>query len=243
MSVKEHYDNHLGNFYSWMTGDFETRVKECEQFFADHYIQSSSKAVALDLGCGHGIQSVALARIGFKVVSVDFNKKLLLELYGNKQSLPVLIIENDILSYLNSCKDVTPNLIVCMGDTLSHFESFGLLDELFSRCYALSEPCGKLVLSFRDYSVPLKGCDRFIPVKSDEQKILTCCLEYQDATVTVTDILYEKQSGKWNQKISSYSKLRLTEEIVTKSLEKSGYSILMRKTIKGLVHIIATKQS
>ena len=22
MSVKEHYDNHLGNFYSWYTGDF-----------------------------------------------------------------------------------------------------------------------------------------------------------------------------------------------------------------------------
>ncbi len=24
MPVKEHYDNHLGNFYSWMAGDFNT---------------------------------------------------------------------------------------------------------------------------------------------------------------------------------------------------------------------------
>ena len=27
MSVKEHYDNHLGNFYSWMIGDFISKQK------------------------------------------------------------------------------------------------------------------------------------------------------------------------------------------------------------------------
>ena len=39
MTVKEHYDNHLANFYSWMTGDFETiqieflRFQKCISIF------------------------------------------------------------------------------------------------------------------------------------------------------------------------------------------------------------------
>jgi 2-polyprenyl-3-methyl-5-hydroxy-6-metoxy-1,4-benzoquinol methylase len=33
--------------------------------------------LAIDLGCGHGLQSISLANLGFCVKAVDFNTQLL----------------------------------------------------------------------------------------------------------------------------------------------------------------------
>jgi hypothetical protein len=52
-------------------------------------------------------------------------------------------------------------------------------------------------ISFRDYSKELIGIVRFIPLKSNENKLLTCILDYEDAFVNVTDLLYEKNNDVW----------------------------------------------
>jgi len=65
MTVKEHYDNHLASFYEWMTGDFETKQKEQQDFF-ERAESNRCKQIAIDLGSGHGLSIYALARLGFK---------------------------------------------------------------------------------------------------------------------------------------------------------------------------------
>ncbi len=61
MTVKEHSDKHLGNFYSWFTGDLDTKVKEFQKFLIKNRIKLEQSKTALDLGAGLGIQSVAMA--------------------------------------------------------------------------------------------------------------------------------------------------------------------------------------
>lgn len=80
MTVKEHYDNHLGHIYSWMTGDFQTKCNEFRNFLTDNFILPSTNKIAIDLGAGHGLQSIPIAEIGFQVLAVDFNQQLLDEL-------------------------------------------------------------------------------------------------------------------------------------------------------------------
>jgi len=65
MTAKEHYDNHLANFYEWMIGDFETKEKEQRDFFERNGIKPLQNKIAMDLGSGHGLQSIALALLGF----------------------------------------------------------------------------------------------------------------------------------------------------------------------------------
>ncbi|MEX2222247.1 MAG: hypothetical protein WEG40_10670 [Candidatus Rokuibacteriota bacterium] len=65
-SVGEHYENVLSEHYSRMLGDFEARVVEQRSLLERLVITASSTgAVTVDLGCGPGVQSVALARLGF----------------------------------------------------------------------------------------------------------------------------------------------------------------------------------
>src|SRR5207245_1865143 len=78
-------------------------------------------ATAVDLGCGSGFQSVALARLGFQVLAIDFSQRLLAELSDRASGLPVEAIAGDIRD-VASLVPTAVGLVVCMGDTLSHLD-------------------------------------------------------------------------------------------------------------------------
>lgn len=240
-SVKAHYDDHLGSFYSWMAGDFSEKQAEHLQFLADHQIIPHTTGIAIDLGAGHGIQSVSVAKLGFKVKAIDFNRQLLNELEENSKGLAIDIIEDDILN-LKRYADPKPEIIICWGDTLTHLADLETIECFLADCADFLAPGGKLILSFRDYTAELTGDARFIPVKSDEKRILTCFLEYFPQHVRVTDILYEKRDNGWHQKISSYEKVRIAPEVVKAQLAANNLQIIFEGTVSRLTTIIAKKK-
>lgn len=241
MTAKEHYDKHLGNFYSWMTGDFEPKQEAFQTFLKENAITPLSTKVAIDLGAGHGLQSVPLARIGFNVIAVDFNKQLLDELEINARGLNIEIVNDDIRN-VKAFANKNAELVVCCGDTLSHLDSKQEINNLITETSKILPSEGKILLSFRDYSKALTGDDRFISVKSDGNRILTCVLDYEQETVRVTDLLHEKTETGWKQSVSSYNKVRIsTAEIIT-CLERNGMTIRFNEVIKGMTTLIGVKQ-
>ncbi len=60
---------------------------------------------------------------------------------------------------------------MCCGDTISHLESKAEIQKLIVDSYNILQSKGKIILSFRDYSFELEDENRFIPVKSDSQRI------------------------------------------------------------------------
>ena len=78
--VSEHYENHLARYYAWISGGVELKIEENQKFFIDHNIQPSRSGLARDLGAGCGFQSVALARLGFRVLAIDLSAKMLAQL-------------------------------------------------------------------------------------------------------------------------------------------------------------------
>ncbi len=240
MTAKEHYDHHLANIYAWMSGQFNVKRGEQQEYFRSRGIKTSQSALAFDLGAGHGLQAVSLANLGFEVVAVDFNAKLLAALASENASRNIKTVEQDIIAFLKSPGD-TAALITCMGDTIAHFESLKTFNEFVDHAFGRLLPGGKLVLSFRDYSTPLQGSDRFIPVRADDTKILTCFLEYFDDHVMVHDILHVREGETWIQKVSAYPKLRLSEAIVTEALGLRGFIIAGTEAVRRMIHVIAVK--
>ncbi len=80
MTVKERYDNHLGNFYTWHAGNFELNKEKFKSFCIENQLLPKSSKNAIDLGAGNGIQTIALAELVFLVKAIDFNDQLLAEL-------------------------------------------------------------------------------------------------------------------------------------------------------------------
>lgn len=242
MSVKAHYEDHLARFYSWMAGDFERKSSAFESFLKENGIFSTTNQPAIDLGAGHGIQSVAMGNLGFKVTAIDFNDQLLNELKQNAGENSIEVVKADIRNVVQF-RSIKTELIVCCGDTITHLGSKGEIEKLIVDCLDVLTPGGKMILSFRDYSQELLGVQRFIPVKSDENRILTCILEYHPEMVTVTDLLQEKSKEGWQQKVSSYQKVRISPQQVLEVLESNGAFVVFNDSIDRMQTLIAQKQN
>jgi len=239
-TAKEHYEKVLSDVYSWMFGGFHAGIERNVDFFQKHKIAPHLSHVAVDLGSGCGFQSIPLAKAGFSVIAVDIDGKLLDELKKNSASMPINAIQDDLMNFDKYVKN-KPELFVCMTDTLVHLESKETIISLFKKVFEALEKDGKFIITFRDLSSELSELDRFIPVRSDDNTIFTCFLEYEKETVKVHDIVYKKNNGKWDLHKSFYRKLRLSKDWVEKKLQDAGFQPVELSVDRGLITIIASK--
>lgn len=123
-NAAEHYDNHLGKFYAWMVGDFSEASQAMADYFDTIGLQPTSTGKAVDLGCGHGLQTMPLAKRGFAVTGIDTCALLLETLKATRNELPIELIQADLLSFPEHIPSEV-DAIVCMGDTITHLDSVG----------------------------------------------------------------------------------------------------------------------
>ena len=238
-SSQLHYDTHLGPVYSWMLGDIEAAfARGAAEIDA---LPLPARGIAVDLGAGLGLHSLPLAKRGFEVVALDSCRMLLDDLRSRALSLAITTHHADLLQFRCFVAGQA-QIIVCMGDTLTHLPTLASVDLLLAGVAAAVPRGGVFAATFRDYAGrKLEGEQRFILVRADENRILTCFLEYADGQVTVHDVLNEKDRGQWRQKISSYPKLRLAPEWVAARLTELGFDVMRDATPGGMARIVATK--
>ena len=238
--IREHYANHLAKYYSWMLGGLTKNIQENRKFFKDKHVWPRRSGVAVDLGAGSGFQSIPLAELGFRVVAIDLSNHLLAELKENAKDLSIEIINDDLLNFSKHCLD-TVELVVCMGDTLTHLNTHQNIRNLFERICTALDIGGQVILTFRDLTTELKGLDRFIPVRNDANTIFTCFLEYEKDYVKVHDIIYEKKHRQWELKKSVFNKTRISPQWAREILQDFGFKVVTFDIHNSVVCIIACK--
>jgi SAM-dependent methyltransferase len=240
-SVRDHYDTVLAEHYSRMFGDFEAKVAEQRALLERLGVTvGQDAATAVDLGCGSGFQSVALARLGFRVLAIDFSQRLLAELRERARDLPVEAIAGDIRDVARLVQTAV-GLVVCMGDTLSHLESEADLERVFDGVAARLAVGGRLVLAFRDLSTELGDLDRVIPLHASDTLVMTCFLEYEPGTVKVHDLIWARQPDGWHFRKGVYRKLRLAPEAVTTRLERAGFAVQRHQAPAGMIALVGIR--
>ena len=168
-TVIEHYESHLAACYTWIYGGMDTNLENNRQFFSECGLKLQSESTAIDLGCGSGFQSIPLAELGYQVTAIDLSPILLEELNKQKGDLPIQTVQDDLLLFEQHCSKA--DLVVCMGDTLTHLVSLNQVDGLMGKIYHILSEGGQLILTFRDLTVELEDLDRFIPVRQDDHPI------------------------------------------------------------------------
>ncbi len=236
-SVVDHYDNHLAPIYSWMVGDFDAACVQADKFYDDLELPNGNGRIAVDLGCGHGVHSVPLARRGYHVLSIDTSAHLLNELKSAAGDLPIQTIAADLTGFSVHLESEYASLIACMGDTLTHLPSIEAINALIRDAARKLMPDGLLTCSFRDYSThELTGADRFIPVRSDDRRIHTCFLDFRSESVLVHDIVHSLIDSSWQTSISAYPKLRLHPDSLVSTAESHGLTLVHRTVVRGMLY-------
>jgi SAM-dependent methyltransferase len=210
---------------------FSAKVAEQKVILEDALqptLGNSEFGLAVDLGSGPGFQTIALSEMGYSpVLALDSSESLLKELQRHQGSLPVRTIYSDLLKLSQFVSPASANAIVCMGDTITHLGSKDAVEDLLRSVFAALAPGGRFVISYRDLSTEATGLDRFIPVYADEDKLMTCFLEFdRPDTVLVHDLVYSREGHQWLLEKSSYRKLRLPVDWLEDALVHVGFVVL-----------------
>lgn len=238
-ATAQHYEQLLAPIYEWMAGGAEAALAAGA---ADLAGLLPSPGLCLDLGAGFGMHAIPLAAAGFEVIAIDSSAHLLARLQELAGSLPIQFVCGDLLDFPEHLPTGTKaTLIVCMGDTLTHLSSPEEVDRLASLAYEYLAPGGRFLATFRDYSQPLQGDRRFIPVRSDQSRILTCFLEEQGDRICVHDILHEWQGDQWTMQVSHYLKLRLAPEMVRQMFADKGFIVQIEAASRGMLRVICDR--
>eukprot|EP01064_Diplonema_japonicum_P020673 TRINITY_DN3025_c7_g1_i1.p1 TRINITY_DN3025_c7_g1~~TRINITY_DN3025_c7_g1_i1.p1 ORF type:complete len:244 (+),score=63.31 TRINITY_DN3025_c7_g1_i1:59-790(+) len=243
METAKHYEELLAPVYEWMVGDFALQTEAFGALLTEHgIVPSSDSKQAVDLGAGHGVQSVAMARAGYKVTAVDFNETLLASLKQHAEGLPVVTHLGDIKLFSQFPCEGPFGLVVCAGDTLTHLDTVGEIECLVTDIAKALAPKGTAVLTFRDYSEAPEGGLLVIPVKQDTTRKFTCRLNYSEANkVTVTDTVEELGPSGWVERHSSYKKVRVSPERVVEMLAGCGLKVTHPPPVRGMHVVVAQK--
>ena len=239
MSVEDHYENLLAKHYTWMHGDYDSKVREYRFFFERAGTFPRSGGKALDLGSGSGFQSLALADLGFEVLAVDTSETLLRELRERAQGRRIRPVLGDLRDQGTYATEGAFEAAVCMGDTLAHLRSYDEVEALCSDVLGVLEGGGVIVLEFRDTTRELEDADRAIPLRMDDERIMATFLEYETDRINVHDMVFVRGADGWTMHKSAYAKLRLSEEKVRNLLEGTGLHLISSKEDGGFVTVIA----
>ncbi|HZN38491.1 MAG TPA: class I SAM-dependent methyltransferase [Planctomycetota bacterium] len=159
-SVTEHYERLLAPIYSWMVGGADAAFTAGQSELAPVLRPGR---FAIDLGAGFGMHTVPLARAGWRVLAIDSSPALLRQLSEFVESLAVDAHCDDLLHFTDYlATDERADLILCMGDTLTHLESLDAVHALSRLVAARLAPTGRFVATFRDYARLPSGDARFI---------------------------------------------------------------------------------
>lgn len=240
-TAEQHYENHLAPAYAWMAGGCDVALRAGSAEIEALNLPVAPGALAVDLGAGFGMHAIALARKGARVVAIDSSAELLRTLVELRGDLPIEAVRDDLLEFRRHVTR-TPSAILCMGDTITHLPDLAAVERLLGDAAVTLAHAGMFVVSFRDYSVPLVGDKRFIAVRSDAARILTCFLEYEDGVVRVHDILHERSADGWQTRVSHYPKLRLSPQYLITRLQANGFSVRREAGINGMVRLVARKE-
>ncbi|MGN9756315.1 class I SAM-dependent methyltransferase [Streptomyces sp. SD31] len=237
----DHYDRFLAEHYTWMLGgDLDALAAVQRASLSGWGVTPEAAAcpaagsLAVDLGCGPGQASLALAGLGFdSVLAVDLSRPLLDELAAHAARVPaVRVVRADVRTALRELvRPGSAGAVVCLGDTLTHLPTRGDVAALFADVAAALAPGGTAVFAYRDLTVPLTGTNRFLPVRATEDRIMTCFLEYpddyDDYTVIVHDLIHTRDAPEadWNLTARSYRKLRLSHTWVVEQLRTAGLRV------------------
>lgn len=239
-TTTEHYEHHLGPVYLWMAGGAEAALAAGHAELAALDLPIGPGTRAVDLGAGFGMHAIPLARAGADVLAIDASRLLLRALDDLRGDAPIRTVCDDLLAFPRHL-GAPADLILCMGDTLTHLPDAAAVDALLDAVAAALAPGGRFVATFRDYSSPLEGDRRFILVRSDDTRVLTCFLEYAPATVVVHDVLHERASDGWSMRVGHYTKLRLDVARLVDRMQAARLTVRREAGARGMVRLEAVR--
>ena len=188
-------------FYNKLSSNYDSMIKfenSLQNKIANlkSFIQPNYKT-ALDLGCGTGVDSIALSKLGLKVEAVDHSNEMIniAENNSNKHNAKINFTVSNLID-INSNKKF--DFIISLGNTLANLPSIDFI-KVFAKTKKHISANGKVLLQIINYaSLPKTGEYLLNKFEDEFFSIIRKYDIHKDHINFIIDIL-NKENGNRNQ--------------------------------------------
>lgn len=202
------YDD-ISDFYELMIDfekNLELRVKAYQKIFP-------VAGQAADLGCGVGLDSLALAMNGHSVTAFDISPKMIEETKRNALKYGV-----DISAHVHSYQSIPKefrqkfNSVISVGNSIAHINA-RQLKSAAAKMYNLLLPGGKLFLHILNYPLIKKENKRINNIANRDGKVIIRFYDFRKDDLDFNILSFQQNSPKEFQLVTTKHYPHTTSEI------------------------------
>lgn len=191
--------NEISDFYEKMIDfekNLELRINAYQKIFPE-------KGKVADLGCGVGLDSLAMAINGHKVTAFDISPKMVDETKKNAIKYKV-----DITAFVNSYETISQkfnhkfNYVISVGNTIAHVNS-KQLNNAIKKMYDLLLPGGKLFLHILNYPLIKKENKKINNIANRDGKIIIRFYDFRKDDLDFNILSFPQNSPKEFQLVTT----------------------------------------
>ena len=161
-SASDFYNDIAGEYDQMF--EFQSDLATAKKLVAELKERFDFKNV-LDIGCGTGSLTLALARAGTKCVGMDLSSGMIKKARKNTAEYADQIeLINCGIADISKYADGKFDLIICIGNTIPHLLNTEELDKMFADCSQLLNPGGHLAVNLLNYDRVLDAKDRIVGI-------------------------------------------------------------------------------
>ena len=170
MKPNDSFYDSVSHYYDKMI-DFDSALQKRKELLSG-FVRSQIKSVA-DVGCGTGIDSISLSRLGLNVSAFDPSSKMISAAKVKTE------IQKKKIEFYNYAADAIPksffnkfDLVVSLGNTLANIP-FNKIRKSFTRLFKLAKKDGSVLIQILNYEKILREKERIVNItKKDGEYFL-----------------------------------------------------------------------
>ena len=210
--------------------DWDRRLAREIPFIVSRLGKPEGKRV-LDLACGTGRHSAALAQQGAEVVGIDNSESMLSRAKEHASSIGVTpkFIRGDMSEFKSLTTDQF-DLVICLGNSLALLDNFTVLETVLSDIHQSLVEDGVLITQVLNFEEIHRTGFRFFPQKggslgTGENVVFSRFYDHTDPPNSSTLIMTAqiKKDGEWNSLISTQKVLNLNSDVMIRYLAQAGF--------------------
>ncbi len=210
--------------------DWEARLAREMPFLISRLGSPKGKRV-LDLACGTGRHSVALALEEAEVTGIDNSEVMITR--AKQHAATNDVSPKFILGEMTEIHSITADqydLIICLGNSLALLDNLNNLEMVLSSVYNSLNDGGAFVAQALNFEEIHRTGFRFFPQKggkmdTGEDVVFSRFFEHTDPPNSSTLVMSAqmKIKGKWTSLVSTQKVLNLTSDLIKRYLTKAGF--------------------
>lgn len=218
-SSNRDFDVPLGESETWLA-----RLRRTRTLLERSGIAWGADALAIDLASDQGHCAIALADMGYRVTAVEAAPELVADIVARSGHRRVTATVGDPGAFVAQGTELA-KVVTCIGDGLTRIDSTEGVRALLGQVHARLVPGGTLVLGWSDLSQPLTGLDRVVPIRMDDNAIVTSFLEFAPDRVFVHQVAHLRTSVGWSITKRIQTKLRLARADIERWSTEAGFTV------------------